>query len=226
LFYTQLISSLKRTNLININRELEEEKKMSLKKKLGLGVASAALGLSLIGGGTYAYFNDVETNVSNFANGTLDINVKGNDAANAIIDVSNLKPGDTMLRTFKLNNTGSLDVSKVLLTSGYVVTDAGPNNGAKDLAKDIKVQFLVNKDKKTEVVHETTLYALSQTDVVDRDLLGWILGGEEDGLKSKTSDEFQVKFEFVNNGDQNVFQGDSLKLTWTFDAKQTAGTSR
>ena len=31
---------------------------MSIKKKLGLGVASAALGLSLIGSGTYAYFSD------------------------------------------------------------------------------------------------------------------------------------------------------------------------
>ncbi|MCU5397508.1 CalY family protein, partial [Bacillus toyonensis] len=31
---------------------------MSLKKKLGVGVVSAALGLSLIGGGTYAYFSD------------------------------------------------------------------------------------------------------------------------------------------------------------------------
>ena len=35
---------------------------MSLKKKLGLGIATAALGMSLVGGGTYAYFNDVETN--------------------------------------------------------------------------------------------------------------------------------------------------------------------
>ena len=34
---------------------------MGIKKKLGLGVASAALGLSLIGGGTFAYFNDIAT---------------------------------------------------------------------------------------------------------------------------------------------------------------------
>ncbi|MCQ6289408.1 CalY family protein, partial [Bacillus cereus] len=30
---------------------------MSFKKKLGVGVISAALGLSFIGGGTYAYFS-------------------------------------------------------------------------------------------------------------------------------------------------------------------------
>lgn len=200
---------------------------MSIKAKLAMGIATGALAVSMIGGGTYAYFNDVETNVSNFAAGTLDINVAGNDAANAIIDVTNIKPGDTMLRTFKLNNTGSLDVSKVLLTSSYTVNDTNLNNAGADLGEFIKVKFLINNDKRTEVIHETTLKALSSTDVVDRDILGWILGGENDGLKARTSDTLTVQFEFVDNGaDQNVFQGDSLQLNWKFDAKQTAGTAK
>ena len=200
---------------------------MTLKKKLAMGVATGALALSMIGGGTYAYFNDVEVNNSSFAAGTLDINVAGNDAANAIIDVANIKPGDTMLRTFKLNNTGSLDVSKVLLTSNYTVTDAKGDNVGADFGEHIKVMFMINNDKRTEVVHETTLKALSAADVTDRDILGFFLGGEPDGLKAGTSDTLTVKFEFVDNGqDQNIFQGDSLKLEWTFDAKQTAGTAR
>ncbi|MFL0583684.1 CalY family protein [Solibacillus silvestris] len=198
---------------------------MSIKKKLAMGIATGALAVSMIGGGTYAYFNDVETNKSVFAAGTLDINVKGNNADNAIINVTNIKPGDTMTREFNLNNTGSLDVAKVLLTSKYNVTDANNNNAGADLGEHIKVQFLVNNDKKTEVIHETTLKALSSTDVVDRDVLGWLFGGENDGLKAGTSDKLTVKFEFVDNTkDQNVFQGDSLQLEWTFDAKQTAGT--
>ncbi|MER2171031.1 MAG: CalY family protein [Psychrobacillus psychrodurans] len=198
---------------------------MSIKKKLAMGIATGALAVSMIGGGTYAYFNDVEVNNSAFAAGTLDINVAGTNAENAIIDVTNIKPGDTMLREFKLNNTGSLDVSKVLLTSKYTVGDTNGNNAGADLGEHIKVKFLVNKDKRTEVVHETTLKSLSSTDVVDRDVLGWILGGENDGLKALSSDTLSVMFEFVDNGqDQNVFQGDSLQLEWTFDAKQTAGT--
>ena len=86
---------------------------------------------------------------------------------------------------------------------------------------------MINNDKRTEVVHETTLKALSAADVTDRDILGFFLGGEPDGLKAGTSDTLTVKFEFVDNGqDQNIFQGDSLKLEWTFDAKQTAGQSK
>ena len=48
---------------------------MGIKKKLGLGVASAALGLSLIGGGTWAAFNDAATINNHFAAGTLDLEV-------------------------------------------------------------------------------------------------------------------------------------------------------
>ncbi|WP_342600197.1 TasA family protein [Psychrobacillus sp. FSL H8-0483] len=196
---------------------------MGIKQKLAMGILTGGLAISMIGGGTYAYFNDVEVNNSKFAAGTLDINVAGNDAANAIIDVSNLKPGDHMLRTFKLNNTGSLDVSKVLLTSTYSVTDANGNNAGVDFGEHIKVKFLANEDKESAVIWETTLKELARTDVVDRDLLGAILGGERDGLKAGTSDDLTVVFEFVDQGDQNRFQGDSLQLKWSFDAKQTAG---
>lgn len=202
---------------------------MNLKKKLAMGILTGGLAISMIGGGTYAYFNDEEVNNSKFAAGTLDINVEGNDGgpAKAIIDVSNLKPGDKMLRNFKINNTGSLDVSKILLTSKYTVTDLhGDNKATDDFGKHIKVKFLVNNDKLSPVIFETTLDKLkTQGDVVDRDLLGWLLGGENDGLKARTSDDLTVMFEFVDDGkDQNVFQGDTLKLDWTFDAKQTAGT--
>lgn len=200
---------------------------MSIKAKLGMGVATGVLAIGLIGGGTYAYFSDTEVNTSNFAAGTLDINVKGNDKDNAIINVNNLKPGDTMTRNFKLNNTGSLDVSKVLLTSNYVVTDAKGDNAGADFGEHIKVQFLYNGDKGNVVVRDTTLKALTEADVTERNLLAWILGKENSGLKAGTSDSLQVKFEFVDNKqDQNVFQGDSLKLEWTFDAQQTAGERR
>jgi spore coat-associated protein N len=200
---------------------------MSIKKKLAMSIATGALAVSMIGGGTYAYFSDTEVNTSTFAAGTLDINVKGNGTDNAIINVDNLKPGDIMTRTFKLNNTGSLDVSKVLLTSSYSVGDANGNNAGADFGEHIKVQFLVNNDKGNTVVKNTTLKALSQVDVTERDLLAWIFGAENSGLKAGTSDTLTVLFEFVdNNKDQNVFQGDSLQLNWTFDAKQTAGSLR
>src|SRR5690554_6164691 len=98
---------------------------MSLKKKLGMGIATAVLGIGLIGGGTFAYFSDTEVSANTFAAGTLDLAVN----PTTIINVDNLKPGDWMPRTFKLENNGSLDISKVILTTDYTVTGASADFG-------------------------------------------------------------------------------------------------
>lgn len=196
---------------------------MSIKKKLGMGVASAALGLSLIGGGTYAYFNDVETTNNTFAAGTLDLTLD----PTTIINVQNIKPGDTMLREFKLINSGSLDIRNVDLTTSYSVNDTDGNNEGADFGEHIRVNFLLNSDKLSTPIWTTTLKDLrAATPELVRDKF-WAVFWENRGLDAGTSDTFYVQFEFVDNGqDQNVFQGDGLELTWTFDAKQKAGSAR
>ncbi|MCM3397323.1 CalY family protein [Oceanobacillus profundus] len=210
---------------------------MSLKKKLGAGVATAVLGLGLIGGGVFAYFSDTETTNNTFAAGTLDL------AANptTIIDVDNLKPGDIMVREFQLENNGTLDISTVDLATAYNVIDAGGGN-SEDFGKHIKVLFLENADKTgdgwvigdhNDVISETTLYDLqNMTPDATENLQHWItwffgLNGEDSGLEAGTSDQMYVAFEFVeNNADQNEFQGDALELEWTFTAHQTEGELR
>ncbi|WP_299744513.1 CalY family protein [uncultured Rossellomorea sp.] len=198
---------------------------MSIKQKLGLGVASAALGLALVGGGTYAYFSDsVETN-STFAAGTLDINA----APTTIIDVKNIKPGDWMNRSFQLKNDGSLDIAKVLLKTDYTVTDANGNNAGEDFGKHIRVNFLLNADKGDGVIFYTTLDQLKNMtpDAIENNIfIPWL---EERGgkLAAGTTDTLYVQYEFVESGaDQNKFQGDKLQLKWTFEGKQGAGVER
>jgi spore coat-associated protein N len=198
--------------------------KMSLKKKLGLGVASAALGLSLVGGGTYAYFSDTAQANATFAAGTLDISAN----PTTIIDVNNIKPGDTMLRSFQLVNSGSLDVATIDLLTDYTVNDANGNNN-DDLGKHIRVNFLINADKIDAPIFSTTLYDLKtmSPDVIAGNFWsGWFAehGGN---LAAGTTDTLYVQYEFVENGqDQNRFQGDSLSLKWTFEGKQGAGVAR
>lgn len=207
---------------------------MSIKKKLGMGITSAALGIALIGGGTFAYFSDAEVTNNSFAAGTLDL------AANpsTIIDVENIKPGDIMVREFLLENNGTLDISSVDLSTVYDVIDAKGDN-VDDFGKHIKVLFLENADKTgdgwvigdhNDVISETTLYDLQNMtpDAVEnlQDWVTWFFGlnGEDSGLEAGTSDQMYVAFEFVDNGqDQNEFQGDALELEWTFTAHQTEG---
>lgn len=192
---------------------------MGLKKQISMGVMSAALGLTLISGGTYAYFSDSETTNNTFAAGTLDLAMEPTQ----VIDVDNIKPGDSMIRDFELQNNGSLVIDKVLLETSYSVIDANGDNSG-DFGEHIQVEFLYNADKLDEVIYQTTLAELQDMTpkAVDERVFDPLLG--EQGLEPGTLDDLVVKFKFVDNSEnQNEFQGDSLQLEWTFNAKQTGG---
>lgn len=193
---------------------------MDIKKKLSAGILSATLGLTLVGGGTYAYFNDQQVTNNTFAAGTLDLSVD----PTAIINIDNFKPGDTMLREFSLSNAGSLKIENVFLDTNYSVIDANGDN-SDDFGKHVKVNFLWNWDQESEPIFETTLYDLNEMDpdVVKRDI--WDpLWEQKGGLDTEETHDFWVEFEFVDNDeDQNEYQGDSLELEWTFNATQSTG---
>lgn len=193
---------------------------MNLKKKLATGIVTGALAVSMIGGGTYAYFNDVETSTNTFAAGTLDLSLSPQE----IINVDNIKPGDKMIRTFKLTNEGSLDISKILLKTAYDVTDTTGDN-TDDFGKHIRVNLMLNSDKANAPVIWKTLAELKDMTPDAVAGLYFPLFVERGGLKHNDSDDLIVTFEFVeNNKDQNQFQGDSLNLTWQFDARQGLGS--
>ncbi|CAM4020792.1 MULTISPECIES: TasA family protein [Bacillus cereus group] len=195
---------------------------MTLKKKLGMGIASAVLGAALVGGGTFAFFSDKEVSNNTFAAGTLDLSLN----PSTVVNVSNLKPGDTIEKEFKLENKGSLDIKKVLLQTEYKVEDTKKDN-KDDFGKHIEVTFLKNVDKHETIVKKTTLDKLKKDTLtaVDNDLSAWFW--DEKGISAGKSDKFKVKFEFVDNKkDQNEFQGDKVQLTWTFDAQQTEGEAK
>jgi len=193
---------------------------MSLKFKLGYGLSSALLGLSLVVGGTFAYFSDAAETNNTFAAGTLDLSLN----PEVIIDVDNMIPGDSQFRTFYLENSGTLDINEVLLHTSYAVEDVKGDN-IDDFGKHIRVNFLENTDKSEEygyndIIYSTTLYDLQQMtpDVVEKNIVG--IEGEQSGLPAGTDDTMYVEFEFVDNGeDQNQFQGDTLSLDWSFEAK-------
>ncbi|WP_082234880.1 CalY family protein [Halobacillus massiliensis] len=194
---------------------------MGFMKKLSGGLVTASLGLSLMGGGTYAYFSDEETTSNTFGMGTLDVSVN----PQVIVDITDLKPGDSVLKEFKLANEGTLDIKSISLLTDYQVVDAKGNNGGDDLGDHIRVNFLWNWDKESEPVFQTTLSELQamDPDVVAKDIFD-PLWEQRGGLDVGMENTLWVEFEFVDSGeDQNIFQGDDMNLEWTFNAKQTDG---
>lgn len=193
-----------------------------MKKKLGMGIFTLVIGLALIGGGTYAYFSDSEVSNNTFAAGTLDLTMEPTE----IIDIDNLKPGDTMIRDFELSNNGTLDISKVTLETDYDVLDENGDN-TKDFGEHIQVEFLYNSDNSDEVIYETTLAELQDMspEAISEHIFYPELG--EQGLPVGEQHDLIVKFNFIENGeDQNQFQGDALELEWTFTAYQTDGEQK
>ncbi|UIJ69522.1 CalY family protein (plasmid) [Bacillus cereus] len=197
---------------------------MSFKKKLGVGVVSAALGLSFIGGGTYAYFSDQVVTNNSFTAGTLDLAMQPTTS----LDLNQLKPGDKILKKFNLKNSGTLAIQDVVMKIDYTVNDVLKNNQADDFGKHIKVQFLWDWDPAKSPVYETTLAELKEqgSEVVSKKVFAskWT---ESRGLQPGKMDWFWMKFIFEDNeNDQNMFQGDSIALKMEFQATQTAGRER
>jgi len=79
-------------------------------KNILLSLMTIALVGVLIGGGVYAYFNNIEASTGNsFTAGTLDLTVDGeNPWTSTKITISNMKPGDSGAVDCTLENVGNL----------------------------------------------------------------------------------------------------------------------
>ncbi|MGM0806758.1 MAG: TasA family protein [Bacillota bacterium] len=193
---------------------------MGFTKTISKGVMTAALGLSLMGGGTFAYFSDTFETKNTFAAGTLDLSIN----PNAVVNIDNIKPGDEVYREFTFENKGSLDIYQVLLDTKYSVEDAKSDN-TDDLANHIKVTIMYNTSSATVPVVETTLAQLKEKQP-DLTAIDEFVGTTQrpDGIPPGEKEKMFVLFQFVDNGeDQNQFQGDKLQVDWTFNAKQAPG---
>ncbi len=186
---------------------------MNLKKKVWTGLLTATLGISLISGGTYAYFNDVEETNNNFEAGTLDLRLDADSAIDLNFSVENIKPGDKMYRQVQFHNEGSLDIQDVTLNTNYTVNDAKEDNYGEDFADHILVTIY---EPRTSPIVENV--PLSELD-------GTVLA--ENGIAPGGRTIYTLKYEFKDNGQsQNQFQGDSIDLNVTYTANQEEGTSR
>ncbi|MEH7238464.1 TasA family protein [Bacillus sp. JJ1562] len=195
---------------------------MSIKKKIGLSTAAAVLGLSLIGGGTFAYFSDTEVTNNTFAAGTLDIGLKGvDDKVEVDLSIDNMKPGDWKVHQIRIYNEGSLDVNDVKLNVDYEISDVDGNNNGEDYADHILVHIM--KQGSREVVADWVPLSQIEDLVVANNLK------PKSGKANQTDNRqtLRVDFKFNDNGqDQNIFQGDSIDFKFSFEASQKEGELR
>ncbi|REE90554.1 camelysin [Paenibacillus taihuensis] len=205
---------------------------MSIKAKLGMGIITASLGLSLIGGGTYAYFNDAGSSIQNsFASGTINLNATKAWDFPANFDLVNMKPGDVTERQFVLQNIGSLDIANTLMS---FTSDAGSDAG---LLNTLTISYFVSVGNNNEYLLMNS-QDITLSDAIAGNYAGKIkaeyltadgkLNLTPDGIKAGAGVDdhrFRMMVKFPEtNVPQNDLQGKQAHLTFNFDARQGAGT--
>jgi spore coat-associated protein N len=212
---------------------------MSLKKKLGLGMASAALGLSLVGGGTFAYFSDEATIHNGFAAGTLDLEVGKYPETSWPVnfDLSNLRPGDMVERTFDLNNKGSLAIEDTYLSFANVSVEnpLGTGASADSFLEALSINYFVETIQNGQPQIDSLLITpISLKDAIAGNYAGKIkpgfLKGADLNLTPKginVGEETRIRIAITfpeTNQPQNDLQGMIAKVNFKLDARQVMGS--
>ncbi len=195
-----------------------------MKKILGLGVV-ALLVMALVGGGTWAYFSDVETSSNNvLLAGTLDLGL-GNTSGEAEDGVSatstwtspaGWKPGDSVDAILYLKNVGTIDMASVNVTFGHAFTDSPtsgnihgnlPGGDTDNISKMIKMNVATWNGTAT-MFQGDSLYVASNNGTMN---LGILAGG--------ATAELRIVWLFDSTA-SNGCQGDQEDVTLTITGMQ------
>ncbi|WAA11835.1 TasA family protein [Fervidibacillus halotolerans] len=203
---------------------------MSFKKKMSLGILTGALGLTLIGGGTWAAFNDVETTNNYIAAGTLDLVVN----PETLFDLSNMKPGDYITKTLTFTNNGSLAIDEILLNidvEGWedVLHGHLPDNGENTLEDFLnQFQVVLSSDVYDGFYSLAELSNLSDHKMtVEGEGVAALLPGESfDVTITLQFLEDDTRYPNSRLYEQNKYQGEGATIKLNFEATQMPGEER
>jgi predicted ribosomally synthesized peptide with SipW-like signal peptide len=214
-----------------------------MKKILGLTVA-ALLIMGLVGGGTWAYFSDIETSGTNVLTaGTLNLQVGAADPMTANITLPTLKPGDTGNANgggWTVVNNGSISGNLTILV-GAITNLEGANpesetetTGDGELGGLCEIAIWLDHDGDGEwesgdqyLASDGTVVPWSAGTVVPSaayDKIDSVDWAEAEGIATMlaTDDfDFMVEYDFPDGGaSDNDAQGDTCDFIITFTLMQ------
>jgi len=204
-----------------------------MKKILGLAIA-AILIITLVGGGTWAYFSDTESSTNNsLTAGTLDLNVDGGDAAVTTFSVSDVAPGDSGSGNTTLANVGSLsgelDASTSAITNTPGAGGTEYEGGSGELGANAQIALYVDVDQSGTwssgdiglKSDNTTYNNPTALDYATVDSYGSKSWDAVETIAASASDDFVILWQ-VPTGAGNDIQGDSASVNITFVLEQAA----
>ena len=185
---------------------------MKMNKQIVMTMFSVLLGAMLIGGGTYAYFSSTVTSTDNtFSAGKIVLdNTKSESVKFAF---TNVQPGSTQTKGFKIDNTTSTLDSK--LTAKLEYTPSAP-----DLASQLIVTSLkfAGDDITSPVAAKTVGTDLTLSDLRN---VTFILAENLDHTAGEKIFEVGIKFDDTAETNHNIYQDKSIiDAKFTFEARQ------
>ncbi len=201
-----------------------------MKAKIFMSLLVLFVAVSMVIGGTFAYFSDSETSLGNtFTAGTLDLKINDGDDNVVAFNVTNMRPGNQPATSYKLDNVGSingyLNITAVAVTNlENGITE--PEDEAGDTTEAV--------GELGDVVHIDLYF--------DNDASGWWSTGDVriyEGYVSDMPSMFIVnkvlaagatqrivaRLDWWSTSDDNLAQGDSMTIDFTFNLSQNALTT-
>ena len=183
-----------------------------MKKILGLTVV-ALMVMGLVGGGTWAFFSDVETSVGNtWGAGTLDLEVDTeNPWASAPISISDIAPGDISTSVnITAKNIGNLAGDLYMRINGY--TDAGGTNPEPEQVMEASIGVTDNVSTKLTLNATGPMGAITNIDSQTIAAADTTWSTKIADLASLGEADIEISVTF-DSGATNEYQGDNCTFT-------------
>lgn len=195
--------------------------------KVALSTAIVMIAAALVGVGTFATFTDTAAVSVAHTSGTLTLApINANGANNRLsIGASNIAAADTIGRTVNVKNTGTIDLSDVVLTTTPTVSsllNTDTTNGLQMVIDKCSVAWTEGGTPPayTYSCGGTTSSVLASTPVIGTNLALSnidVTAGADNFLRVRLT---------LPSAAPNSLQGQSSTISYAFTATQRAGTSK
>jgi len=203
-----------------------------MQKRILFSIMTIALVGTLIGGGIYAYFSDVETSTGNtFTAGTLDLNLDDGNTNVVKFTLDNVKPGDTGGGTWKTSNVGTipgyLDLESISVSEAIGTTtdpeeaDEPSHADTAQLGNYLMVHLFVDDD-------HSGSWDSGEADIFGTNVSPAAINTIDTNYDLSLSMAASAGIEYVTlvwsvpTSTDNRIQGDSVTLDITFELQQRA----
>jgi spore coat-associated protein N len=200
-------------------------RRVSTRTKAFLSGGLIALGIAGVGGVVYAAFTATTGAAGSSVSGTVTLSgISTNVAGNRLtVAATDLAPGDSVQRAVTIQNTGSIDLSGITLTTDATTSsllDTDTTTGLQMTIDRCSVAWTESAFPYTYSCSGITSSVLASTPVIGADRALSNLA-----LTASATNNLRVTLSLPSTAG-NALQGQTSAINYTFTATQRAGTAR